>query len=55
MRQGSKGDKGKAKLAGRLRKETTMRLEWVAKELQMGGRICDSKLLRGGEEGPLRE
>ena len=31
-----KGDPAKVAIAGRLRKETTMTLEWIAKRLNMG-------------------
>ncbi len=36
LRERAKGDKGKVVLAGRLRRETTMTLKWVAERLVMG-------------------
>src|SRR6266540_1154290 len=36
LRDRRKGDTGKVQIAGRLRKETTMSLKWIAQELQMG-------------------
>jgi REP element-mobilizing transposase RayT len=41
-----KGDKGKVKLARRLRTETTMTLRWIAERLQMGSWTYVSNLLR---------
>ena len=41
-----KGDKGKVKLARRLRAETTMTLRWIAGRLQMGSWTYVSNLLR---------
>jgi hypothetical protein len=41
-----KGDKGKVKLAGRLRTETTMTLKWIARRLHMGSWTYVSNLLR---------
>ena len=41
-----KGDKGKVKLARRLRAETTMTLRWIAGRLQMGSWTHVSNLLR---------
>jgi hypothetical protein len=46
-----KGDPQKVKLAGRLRRETTLSLKWVAKRLPMGSWTCVSNLLN--EEPPL--
>ena len=40
-----KGDKGKAAVARRLRKETTMSLKWIAQRLQMGSWTYVSNLL----------
>lgn len=40
-----KGDKEKVKLAGRLRRETTVSLKWIAKRLQMGSWTYVSNLL----------
>ena len=36
LRERAKGDKGKVVLAGRLRRERTMTLKWVAEHLVMG-------------------
>ncbi len=41
-----KGDKQKAKLAARLRKETTMTMKWIAERLKMGKPGSVSNLLR---------
>ena len=41
-----KGDKGKVKLALRLRTETAMTLRWIAERLQMGSWTYVSNLLR---------
>jgi hypothetical protein len=40
-----KGDKGKARIAARLRKETTMSLKWIAQNVAMGGWTHVSNLL----------
>jgi hypothetical protein len=42
----SKGDPGKVATARRLRKETTMTLEWVARRLAMGSTSMVSHCLR---------
>jgi hypothetical protein len=39
------GDPQKVKLAGRLRRETTLNLKWIAQRLPMGSRTCVSNLL----------
>jgi|GEM_PF-3690798 hypothetical protein len=36
LQERSKGDKKKARMAARLRKETTMSWQWIAKRLEMG-------------------
>jgi len=41
-----KGDKGKVKLARRLRTQTTMTLRWIADRLHMGSWTYVSNLLR---------
>ena len=41
----AQGDKGKVKLARRLRAETTMTLRWIAGRLQMGTWTYGSNLL----------
>jgi REP element-mobilizing transposase RayT len=46
LSQRPKGDKGKVKLARRLRAETTMTLRWIADRLQMGSWTYVSNLLR---------
>ena len=46
LSQHRKGDKGKVKLARRLRGETTMTLRWIADRLQMGSWTYVSNLLR---------
>ena len=46
LSQRRKGDKGKVKLARRLRGETTMTLRWIADRLQMGSWTYVSNLLR---------
>jgi REP element-mobilizing transposase RayT len=45
LRQARKGDKGKVRLAARLRKETTMSLKWIAQRLEMGSWTYVSNLL----------
>jgi hypothetical protein len=42
-----KGDKGRVKLARRLRAKTTMTLRWIADRLHTGSWICVSNLLHG--------
>jgi len=49
LRSRPKGDKAKVKLARRLRKETTMSLKWIARELNMGSWTYVSNLLRGAK------
>jgi len=49
LRSRPKGDKAKVKLARRLRKETTMSLKWIARELNMGSWTYVCNLLRGEE------
>jgi hypothetical protein len=39
------GNQEKVKLAGRLRRETTLSLKWIAQRLPMGSRTCVSNLL----------
>jgi hypothetical protein len=41
-----KGDPQKAKLARRLRRETTLSLKWIVQRLPMGSRTCVSNLLK---------
>ena len=41
-----KGDAGNVRVAGRLRAETTMTLNWIAKELNMGAAGSLANLLR---------
>jgi REP element-mobilizing transposase RayT len=45
LRRRRKGDKGKVRLAARLRKETSMSLKWIAQELEMGSWTYVSNLL----------
>ena len=40
-----KGDPQKVKLAGRLRRETTLSLKWIAQRLPMGSWTCVANLL----------
>src|ERR1035437_10220667 len=40
-----KGDPQEVKLAGRLRRETTLSLKWIARRLPMGSWTCVSNLL----------
>jgi hypothetical protein len=40
-----KSDEQKVKLAGRLRRETTLSLKWIAQRLPMGSCTCVSNLL----------
>jgi len=54
LRSRPKGDKAKVKLARRLRKETTMSLKWIARELKMGSWTYVSNLLRGGKKARKR-
>jgi putative transposase len=46
LAQRRKGDAGKVRMAGRLRVETTMTLNWIAKELNMGAAGSLANLLR---------
>ena len=46
-----KGDRGKVQIALRLRQETTMTLEWIARRLRMGAWTHVSNLLRLAKEG----
>lgn len=46
LSQRRKGDKGKVKLAKRVRGETTMTLRWIADRLPMGSGTCVWNLLR---------
>jgi hypothetical protein len=39
------GNQAKVKLAGRLRRETTLSLKWIAQRLPMGSWSCVSNLL----------
>ena len=48
-----KGDKGKVRLARRLRKETTMSLKWIARELKMGSWTYVSNLLGAKKLNPV--
>ena len=48
-----KGDKGKVRLARRLRKETTMILKWIARELKMGSWTYVSNLLGAKKLNPV--
>ena len=48
-----KGDKGKVRLARRLRKETTMSLKWIARELNMGSWTYVSNLLGAKKLNPV--
>jgi hypothetical protein len=40
-----KGDRQKVKLAGRLRRETTLSLKWIAQRLPIRSWTCASNLL----------
>jgi hypothetical protein len=46
LAQRRKGDAGKVRMARRLRSETTMTLNWIAKELNMGTAGSLANLLR---------
>jgi hypothetical protein len=45
LRQASKGDERKVRLAARIRRETTMSLKWIAEHLAMGSWTHVSNLL----------
>ena len=49
----SKADKGKLRLARRLRKETIMSLKWIARELKMGSWTYVSNLLNAKKLNPV--
>jgi hypothetical protein len=46
LAQRRKGDAGKVRVARRLREETTMTLNWIAKQLSMGVAGSLANLLR---------
>jgi len=48
LRQATKGDERKVRLAARIRGETTMSLKWIAEHLAMGSWTHVSNLLGAG-------
>ena len=51
LAQRRKGDKEKVKIAGRLRGETTMTLNWIAERLSMGVAGYAAQCLRAAKPG----